>query len=189
MAEHLDTYQFAVRTAYPLVDYGAVYGADLVEIEFACEHYDVGPLRVKSDGLYIGDVALRGDVHLNPLAAGNHYRGDVGGYDGRDAAFAHGTAYLAALLQLVVIDYGVDGKIGLDTRGIARGGDVAQVVEREIGRRTRTHVQTLHPEIYRVGTGIDCGMQRLEAAHRRHYLKIFSIHTHYFYMPKDYISA
>ena len=59
VAEHLDAYQPAVRSAYILVDDGAVYRRHLVKIEFAGEHHHIGPLRVKPHRLYVGDVALR----------------------------------------------------------------------------------------------------------------------------------
>ena len=115
-------------------------------------------------------------MHLDTFAARYHDGGDVRGYHRRYAALAHRTAYLAALVELVVVYDSVDRKIGLDAGGIAGGRDVAQVVDGEVGRRAGTHVEPLDTEIYGIGAGIDCGMERLEAAHRRHYLKIFSLH-------------
>ncbi len=79
--------------------------------------------------------------------------------------------------DILVINYGIDREVGFHPVLVADGGDVAQIVESEIHTRTRTHVQPLHTEIYRVSTGIDCRMQALVAPHRSHYLKIFPFHN------------
>ena len=99
-------------------------------------------------------------MYLDADLAGILDGGDVACYDGRDARGGHGVDDLAHPWQLGVVDDSVDGEVALDPGFVADAGDAAQVVECEIDRRTRAHVQPLYTEIYCIRSGLDGGVER-----------------------------
>ncbi len=68
--------------------------------------------------------------------------------------FAQGTVHDSVHgFQLIVVENRIDRQIGFDTVLPGDLHDTGQVVEGKVGRRTGTHVQLSHAEIYRVGAG------------------------------------
>ena len=176
VAEHLEAHEIAMRAADIVAHDGIAYGGYLLHIELTGQHHHVGPLRVESHRLDIAHIDLSGDMHLHPYRTGIHDGRHIAGDNGRDAAVAHGTDHLAASLELGVIDNGVDREIGLHSGLAAYRGDVAEIVEGEVDRRARPHVEPLDSEIYRISPCLDGGMERLVAPDGSHDLKIFPVH-------------
>ena len=166
----------AVRPAYVLGLDGIVDGAYLVEVEFACKHHHVGNAGIEAHGLDIGYVALRGDMYLYTMTAAGIEDCDVGG-DNRCHAGSLGCGDdFVEIVEVGIVDYGVDRQVCLDLFLVASAHDFGEVVEGEVRARPRAHVQALYAEVYCVGAGLDSRCQRLIAPHRGHYFKIFPLH-------------
>ena len=80
-------------------------------------------------------------------------------------------------VDILVVDDGIDGEIGLDVSVRTEGSDFGHVVEREITAAARAHIEAANAEIHGVGTCLDGGRQTFAAPDRSHYLKIFSFHN------------
>ena len=176
VGEHLDLHELAARSADVVLDDPAVDFGHLLERELACQHHRVGPLRVEAHRLGVRDVALRGDVHLLPDAPRVENRRQVGGDDGVDALAAGAVDHLVHGRHLVLVDDGVDRQVGLDARFVRRGDDAPEVVEREVRRRSRAHVEFPDAEVDGVGTGLDGRGEGLVGARGGHDLDIGSFH-------------
>ena len=133
VAEHLDAHRFAFRATDVVALDGVADCAHLVEVELAGKDDHIGPLRVEPHGLGVGDIALGGYVDLHSAAAGIEDGGDVAGNYGRDSRRRHGVDHGTHALHVAVIHDGVDGEVGFDARTVAGVGDVAEVVEGEVG--------------------------------------------------------
>lgn len=78
VAEHLQTHHLSVVLAYVFLFYGAVDFRHLLHVEFACQHHNVGKLRIESHSLGVADIYLSGDVHFLTDLAGIEYGSHVG---------------------------------------------------------------------------------------------------------------
>ncbi len=152
-------------------------GLHLVHAQLARQHYDVGKLCVEAQRLDVADVELGGEVHLLPHLAAVHHDGHVGGDDGGDAGLLGGAYYLAHLLEVLAVDDGIYGEVGLDVLLGAGGGDFLQVVDGEGGGRVGSHVELLNAEVYGVRSGIDGGSEAFPRAHGSHYLIFVLYHS------------
>ncbi len=176
MGEHLDFNQFAARPADVVFDDFAMDGRHLFKGQFARQHHRIGPLREKAHGFGVGDVALGRDVHLLPDAAGIENRRHIGGDDGIDPLAAGAVDDLVDGADFVFVDNRVDRQIGFDACIVGRADDACKVVEVEIGRRGRPHVQLPDAEIDRIGAGLNGRSERLVGAHRGHDFNIGTFH-------------
>ena len=104
----------------------------LVEVQFACQYYHVGKLGKEAQRLYIGDVQLCGEVYLYPDAAGIGHGGDVAGDDGRDTGRPSRVDDRPHIGNVVVVDDGVYRQVTFHAVFLADGGNLAQIVEREV---------------------------------------------------------
>ena len=126
----------------------------LVHVQFACQHDDIGKLRIEAQGLDVRDVQLGGEVHLlsHLITIGHH--GHVGGDDGRDAGLLGSVDDLVHQGDVLAVDDGIDGEVALDAVRLTFLGDVTQVVDGEHGGGVRPHVQFLDAEVDTVGSGL-----------------------------------
>ena len=136
----------------------------------------VGPLREEFHGLAVGQVALRGDMHLHADAAGVEDRRQVGGDHGVDPCRAGAVDERVHLPQLVLVDDRVDRQIGLHPRRAGDLHDGLQIVGREVGGRLRPHVELPHAEVDGVGAGLHGRLQRLVAAGGSHQFYVAAFH-------------
>ena len=60
--------------------------------------------------------------------------------------------------------------------GIAGSGNIAKVVEGEVGALTGAHIESFDAEVYGVGTGIDGGSERLARADGCHEFEVGALH-------------
>ena len=176
--EHLDTERLALGP--PQIARADAVGnrAHLSEAQLACQHDDIGVLRVKGDGLDIRQIELSGYVHLQPDAAGVENGGLIRrdhGIDPLAPGPVHDPAHLG---QILVVEDRIDGQVSLDPVPSGLRDDARQVVERKVERRTRPHVELLDAEIDRIGPGLNGGGQRLVAPHRGHDLHIAPLDSH-----------
>ena len=176
MSEHLDTQQFAMRTAYVLLDYGAMHLANLLQTQFASQHDHIRPLGKEFRRFAVRHVALRRYMHLDARMEGIEYRRKVGGYDGIDALGTRPIHNRVHQCEFVVVDDGIDRQVGLDTALVGYGYNLRHVVERKVGCRLRPHVELSDAEIDRIGTRIDGCPQRFVTPHRSHYLYVAAFH-------------
>ena len=132
VAEHLYAHGLAAGSADGLLGYLAVDVGHLVEVELACEHHHIGEMGVETQGFDVGDVELRGQVNLHSNLAAVGHNGHVAGYHRRDMGFEGGIDDGSHHADVVVVDDGVDGEIGLDAVGVARGGYEVEVVDGEV---------------------------------------------------------
>ncbi len=176
VAEHLDTHRLARRAEHRSRADLAVDGLHAVERQFTGENDNVGPLRIHLHRLDVGNIGLRGDMHLHALAPGAGYGRRIGRNYGRDARLGRSVDNIVEQRYVVVVDDSVDGKICLHPRMRAERCYAAEIVESEIGARPRTHVEPLHSEVDGVGSGPDGRLKRLIGTHGRHYFKILTFH-------------
>ena len=148
----------------------------LLERQLAGQHHRVGPLREELHGLGVGDVALRGDMHLLADAAGVEDGREVGGDDGVDPLGLGPVDDGVHVGQLVFVDDRVDRQIGFDACGMGRADDPRKVVEREVRGRTGAHVEPPHAEIDGVGSGVDSRRQCFVGPHGGHDLYVGTLH-------------
>ena len=143
----------------------------LVQIQLPGQDHHIGIPRVEPQGLGVGDVELGGDMHLETNGAGIFYGCDVGGYDGRHSGSLGRIESAIRLGHILVVKDNVQGQIGLDTILGAVTDNLREVAQSKIVSAVRAHVQVLHPEIHRIGSGLHCRGKGLETSGRGHYLK------------------
>ena len=177
VAKHLYSHRVAVRAADAVAHDGLMYVVHLLEVHLAGKHHHVGKLAVESHRLAVRYVHLRGDVHLHVDAAGVGYGSHIACNDGRDAGFFGGVDDAAHQLHIVVEHHRVHCEIAFHAALVAPCCNLVQVVDGEVVRRFCTHIQPLDAKIYGIGTTLMRCHKTLVAAHRRHYLKIFSFHV------------
>lgn len=177
VSEHLDAQQFAARTPYVLLHYRAMHLGNLRKAQFARQNHDISPLREELRRLAVRHVALGRDMHLDAGVIGIEYHRKVGRDNGIDAFEFRPVHDLVHDGEFVVVDYRIDGQIGFHAVFAGYRHDVRQIVEREVHRRFRPHVELPHSEIYRVGTRIYRRPQRLVRADGSHYLYIAAFHS------------
>ena len=110
-------------------------------------------------------------MDFHPDTAGIFYGSDVGGYDGRHSCSPGRIESAVRLGHVLVVKDNIQGKIGLDTILRAITDNLREVGEGKVVRAVRAHVQVLHSEIHRVGSGLHCRGKGLETPGRGHYLK------------------
>ena len=181
VAEHLDAHRFAMRAAYSLAEDGLVYIVDLLEIDLAGKHHNVGKLTVESHRLAVRHIHLSGDVHLHTYLTGIENGSHIAGNDSRDVGFFGGIDDAAHKIHITVEHHGIHRQVALHATFTAPCGYLMKVVDSEIVRRLGSHIQALDAEIYSIGAALMCSHKRLIRAHRRHYLKVFSVHIAQFF--------
>ncbi len=162
MGEDLNLDEFATGAADVVVadelgDFG-----HLGQGEFACGNDDVGEAGVVADGLDVGDVALGGDVHLDANLVSIGDNGHVGSNNGTDARGLCGFEQAVHLLDLTVVDDGVDGEVGADAD-----------LDGEVGCGAGAHIEFADAEIDCVGTALNGSPQALPGAYGRHDFDFF----------------
>ena len=132
MAEHLDAYQFALRSADMLLFYLAIDFCHLFHLQFSSQHHYIGKLSVELQGLYIRDVELCREVYLHAhLATVGHY-GYITSDNCRNLCFDSSIYYLVHGLNVLTIDNGIYSEIGFYASLVTGGGNIAQVVNRKV---------------------------------------------------------
>ena len=115
-------------------------------------------------------------MHLHALLAAVGHHGDVAGYDSRYLGLNGGIDNLVHQRDVLAVDDGVYGQVRLHAVLLARGGDLAQVVDGEVVGGVRAHVQLLDAEIHAAGARLECCSQRVAAAYGCHDFKVFHFH-------------
>ena len=115
-------------------------------------------------------------MHLHPDAVGVCYHRHIAGNDGRDARRLGCLHQLVHLFYLVIVDNRVHRQVSTHSVLLCYPGYAFQIFHREIGRRTRTHIQVPHTEIHGVGTRLYGGTEALVAPHWSHNLNMLLRH-------------
>ena len=153
---------------------GIIYVAYLLHIKLAGKHHHIGKLRVEAHSLYVGYVALSGDMHLHTVAAAALDYGNVGSDDCRHTRGSSGADDGLDMFEVVFVYDSIDSKICTHPGYRTLRYNGTEVVQSKIGTRARTHVKTLHTEVNCIGTGIYSSREGVETAYGRHYLEIAS---------------
>ena len=111
-------------------------------------------------------------MDLHPARTGIEDHRLVGRDDGIDLCNCGAIDHGVHLLDLVVVDYGIDCEIGFYACLVGNRNNLIQIVKGEIGRRRCTHIERTNAKIDRIGTRLDRCQQRLIRACRRHYFDI-----------------
>ena len=146
----------------------AVDSCHLLHVQFARQHHHIGKLCVETQCLGVGDVQLRREMHLYTLLMGILHGGDVAGDDSTHARGFGIVHYLAHQRQVFGVHHGVQRQVGLHSCLAADTYYLVHILCREVGRRTRTHIQVLNTKIDAGGSCLYSSRQRLPAPHRRH---------------------
>ena len=152
VAEHLEPHRLSGWTADVFFHDGAVNLSHLVERELTCQHHHVGIGREEAHRLYVAHVELGGEGHPYPSGAGVGYGCDVRRYNGCESRLGGRVDYGAARGEVGIVEYGIDCEICLYAVFAADGGYGMEVVEGEVHRRARTHVEPFHAEVNGVGS-------------------------------------
>ena len=155
MAEHLDAHTLSAWSAHILLFYLPGNLGHLCEIELTCQHHHIGKLCIEFQRLYITDVELGGEMHFLTDAAAVVHHGDITGDNGSDARLVCGIDDGVHGVDVLAVDDGVDGEVGLDAMSLALGGDMPEVVDGERVGGVGTHVELSDAEIHGVGTSLD----------------------------------
>ena len=174
VAEHLDLHRTARRPGDALRGDTVADDPDLLQVQLPGEDHHVGILRIEAQGLGIGDVELGGNMHLHTDTAGIFYSGDVGGNDSRDSGGFGSVKGAVCLGDILVIQDDIEGQICLYVVFSTVADYLRKVGQGKIVRAVRAHVQVLHPEIHRIGSGLHRSGKGLEASGRGHYLESVS---------------
>ena len=172
--EHLDADLLARRTADIALLDGAVNRRHLIERELARQHRHIGPLRIELQRLAIRDVELGREVDLHAARTGIENHRLVGRDDCIDLRNGRTIDNGVHLLDLVVVDDRIDRQVGLDARLVSDLDNLIQIIESEVGRRGRAHIERTDAKVNRIGSRLDRRQQRLVRARRRHYFDIFT---------------
>ena len=81
-------------------------------------------------------------------------------------------------LNVVIIDYRINGKISLDAMLIAGSSNLTQIVDSKMIGRMRTHVQLTDSEINRVGSSLNGSSKGFARSYWRHYFKFVYLCIH-----------
>ena len=154
MAEHLEPDALAVRPTDVVLADEIGDSLHLLQVQFAGEDHNVGPLGIVAHGLAVAHVDLGGDVHLHADVAGKQDGGHVAGDDGAHLGVAGGGDNLVHVVDVLVIDDGVDRQVTLHAVLVAPLGDGVQVLEREVDARARPHVQPFDAKVDGIGTAL-----------------------------------
>ena len=127
----------------------------LLHVQLTGEDADIGKLAVELQGLDIGDIELRRQVHFHALLAAVDHHGDIGGDDGADTGLHGGVDDLVHRRHVLVVDDRVDSEIGLDAMLVAGLRDLTEVLDGEMVGGMGAHVEFTDSEIDGVGTGLD----------------------------------
>ena len=168
VAKHLDAHQIAVRPSNLLTFnlFGDV--THLVDVQLSCGDHHISELGIILHRLEVGDVALSGHVHFDTDLSCILDDALVGGNDGRDAVGFDGVQQLVHLLHFLVINHRIDCDIALYAVLVAGFGQLTQVVQSEVFRRARAHIEFADTEINASGTGLYGGCQGFVRAHWSH---------------------
>ena len=172
MAEHLDAHKVATRSAHVLFLYLPRDFCHLGKIEFACQHHDIGKLRIELQCLDIADVELGREVHFLSDAAAVGHHGDVAGDDGGNARLMGSIYDGVHVVDVFAIDDGIDGEVGLDAMCLALGSDMLEVVDGKGVGGVGTHIELPDAEIHGIGASLYGGRERLPRPHGSHHLEI-----------------
>ena len=170
--------QLPPGTFYLLLDNLPVYLGHLVHVELAGQHHHIGKLGIEPERLDVADVELGGEMHLLPHTAAVGHHGHIGGDDGGDAGLVGGIHDGVHGSDVLTIDDGVHGEVGLDVVATACLSDEPQVVDGEGVGRVGTHIELADTEVYTVGTCLDGGLQTLVRAYGCHDLIIGNVFLH-----------
>ena len=129
MAEHLDLYRTARRTAEALTVDGFPDGLHLVQVELAGQHDHVGELAVETQAFQVGDAQLRGDVHFQSAGAGGGDGRHVGADHGADTGFGSGIEHFPHGRQVLVVERDVEGQVAAQAVFPADRADLAKVFQ------------------------------------------------------------
>ena len=177
MAEHLDAHQLSRRTLDLLLHNLVVDVLHLPHIQFSCQHDHIGKLSIEFQRLHIRDVQLCAEVHLLSHLLAIHHHCHVASNHGRNPGFLGCIHYLVHGVDVLAIDDGVDGEIALQSRLLADGSDVLQVVDAKGTGGMRAHIELSDAEIHGIGSGMDGCRQTFSRPHRSHDFKIFTFHA------------
>jgi len=93
------------------------------------KHHHVGNVGIKAHGLDVGYVALRGDMYFYVVTAAGVEDCDVGGDNRCHAGSLCCYDYFVEVVEVGIVDYGVDRQVCLDLFLVASAHDFGEVVE------------------------------------------------------------
>ena len=140
MSEDFDLHEFATRATDVVVADELSDFRHLAQGQFTGGDDDVGEASIVAHSLDVGDVALGRDMHLDTYLICVGDNGHIGSDDGTDAGFFSGMQQGVHLLNLVVVNDGVDGEVGAHAYSVRHRANASQVVDSEVGRRTGAHI-------------------------------------------------
>ena len=122
----------------------------LTDIKFACQDNHIGKLRIEAQGLYVGDVELRAEMHLKAYLATIGHHSHIAGNDSTDVCLQSCIEDTAHERQVLSINNGIDCQITLHATASAFGSYAMQVINSEGTSRMCPHIEILYTEIYAV---------------------------------------
>ena len=174
MGKNLYLHQLALRPTDVVVAYKLHYLSYLAQRQLSCRDHHVGKLCKETHSLSVAYVALRRNMHLhaNAVRVCNHCH--IAGNDGTHPHTLGGIHQPVHLVYLAIIDNSVDCQVGAHTGTMGNRAYPFQVLQREVGRRTRPHIQVADAKIYGISSALYCRLQALVRAHRCHYFYLVS---------------
>ena len=161
VGKHLDAYQFPLRTPQIFLHNLPVDFCNLLQCHLPRQNHNIRILRKKTKSLDIRHIALRADMHLYPHRTGIQYRRQIRSNYCRQASLLGTIYHLPHLFQLIVIYHSIHRQIGFHPMLRTYRHNLTQIPQCEIGRRTGTHIQSLHSEIHRIRTALQSRVQGL----------------------------
>ena len=178
MTEHLDADRLTRRSADALLHRLTMNLCHLVHIQLTRQYHHIGKLGIETQGLDVGDIQLRTQMHLlshrSAIGHHRHIRGD----DSRDARLLGRIHNLVHQRDILVVDDGIHREVRLDAVLITRFGNLLQIGNSEGAGRMCPHIQLLNTEIDRVGTRLNGSRKTLPGAYGGHNLKITQLLFH-----------
>ena len=176
VTEHLNTNLFTTRSTDIFFPDLTINLCNLLQIQFACKHHNIGKLGIKFQGFRIRYIKLSRQMHFLPDPAGiihhchvssNHCR--YSGCFGRIDNSTHQR-------NILIIDNRIDCQIAFHPVFVARPGYLTQIINGKRIGRTGTHVKVFYTKIDRIGSSLNGCRKRFARTDRRHYFKVFYIH-------------
>ena len=150
--------------------YPSAYVLDLGQSKLARKNYHVRKLRVELGRLKVGNVHLRGSMHLNAHGPSHLNDSHIGSYNGRNPSIPSSLQRLANILHLRLVHHNVQRQVSLHPVLPANAHDLRKILICKVIGGMAPHVQIAHPKIHGISPALDGRHQALEIPRRCHYL-------------------
>ena len=176
VGEHFYTDPLPRRAADVFGNDGLVDGLHLLQVQLPGQHHHIGPLRIETQGLYVGNAQLRGDMHLQADFPAVQDAGHVGGDDGIHPGGLGGVQRFVCCLEIFSEKGDIQRHIAADAICATDAHNFREVFPGEIIGRMGPHIQVADAEVHGIGAAFHSGGEATEVACRSHYLQFFPVH-------------